>query len=55
MVRRAPRSTSPRAPLALREHVGAAQVAYLIDRLTLRQYADRTAGTYSGGNRRKVL
>eukprot|EP00457_Paulinella_chromatophora_P000227 gb/GEZN01000227.1/.p1 GENE.gb/GEZN01000227.1/~~gb/GEZN01000227.1/.p1 ORF type:complete len:1777 (-),score=227.45 gb/GEZN01000227.1/:107-5437(-) len=29
-------------------------VSYLIDRLNLREYADRLAGTYSGGNKRKL-
>lgn len=29
-------------------------VEYLIDRLSLREYANRPTGTYSGGNRRKV-
>jgi ATP-binding cassette subfamily A (ABC1) protein 3 len=29
-------------------------VAFLIDRLSLTEYADRPAGTYSGGNKRKL-
>jgi ABC-type nitrate/sulfonate/bicarbonate transport system ATPase subunit len=29
-------------------------VAYLIDRLSLGEYANRKAGTYSGGNKRKL-
>lgn len=29
-------------------------VAYLIDRLSLTEYADRPCGTYSGGNKRKL-
>jgi ABC-type multidrug transport system ATPase subunit len=29
-------------------------VQYLLDRLSLTEYADRCAGTYSGGNKRKL-
>lgn len=29
-------------------------VSYLIDRLSLTEYADRPCGTYSGGNKRKL-